>query len=145
MDEQPDLFVHCMPGHFIRRVQQVAVRLFAEGVDGDITPVQFAALATICDSPGVGQAALAALIGYDRATIGGVVDRLETKGWVTRTADANDRRSKVLMLTDAGRKALAAARPQVEIVQEKLLAPLSESEQVQYQDMCRKILASYGG
>lgn len=145
MDEQPDLFVHRMPGHYIRRVQQVAVRLFAEGVDGDITPVQFAALATISDSPGIGQAALAAMIGYDRATIGGVVDRLEAKGWATRSADANDRRSKILMLTDAGRKALAAARPQVEAVQEKLLAPLGESERRQYQDMCCKILAVYGG
>ncbi|MGE3247274.1 MAG: MarR family winged helix-turn-helix transcriptional regulator [Beijerinckiaceae bacterium] len=139
------LFVHTMPGHYIRRVQQVAVRLFSEGVSGDITPVQFAALSALADAPGQGQAALASAIGYDRATIGGVIDRLETKGFVSRVADPGDRRSNILNLTKAGAAALETARPQVEAVQEKLLAPLSESERAQYRAMCRKILAANGG
>lgn len=138
-------FVHTMPGHYIRRVQQVAVRLFAEGVDGDMTPVQFAVLSALADAPEIGQAALAALIGYDRATIGGVIDRLEARGHVRRGADPADRRSNILSLTDAGRRALETARPQVEAVQEKLLAPLSPAERAQYESMCRKILAASGG
>lgn len=142
---QADLFVHSMPGHAIRRVQQVAVRLFAEGVSGDITPVQFAALATLADCPGIGQAALAAMIGYDRATIGGVIDRLQNKGLVDRIADPNDRRSNILTLTSAGRSALALARPQVEAVQQKLLEPLDAEERAQYARMCQKILGAFGG
>ena len=141
----PALFVHTMPGHYIRRVQQVAVRLFAEGVDGDITPVQFAALSALGDAPGIGQAALAALIGYDRATIGGVIDRLEAKGLVRRAPDPDDRRSNILSLTEAGGSALETARPQVEAVQNKLLAPLSAGERRDYEAICRKILAANGG
>ena len=143
--KQQDLFVHSMPGHFIRRVQQVAVRLFAEGVSGDITPVQFAALATLADSPSIGQATLAAMIGYDRATIGGVIDRLENKGLVHRAADPNDRRSNLLSLTSAGQTVLAQVRPQVADVQQKLLAPLDDMEREQYALMCQKILGAYRG
>lgn len=143
--KQSDLFVHSMPGHAIRRVQQVAVRLFAEGVSGDITPVQFAALSTLFECPGIGQAALAAMIGYDRATIGGVIDRLEKKQLVVRAADPNDRRSNTLLLTSEGRKTLAHIRPQVEAVQQKLLQPLDETERGLYAAMCQKILGAYGG
>lgn len=36
-----------------------------------------------------------------------LVDRLEADGLVSRTADPNDRRSRIAVLTDAGRKAYA--------------------------------------
>jgi len=36
-----------------------------------------------------------------------LVDRLEADGLVNRTSDANDRRSRLAVLTDAGRKAYA--------------------------------------
>lgn len=144
-EEAAGLFVHTMPGHYIRRVQQVAVRLFTEGVSGDMTPVQFATMLALAEAPQIGQAALAAMIGYDRATIGGVIDRLEGKGLVQRAPDPDDRRSNILILTAKGIDALNAARPEVEAVQEKLLAPLSAAERMDYQAMCRKILAAYGG
>ena len=144
-DNARDLFVHSMPGHYIRRVQQVAVRLFSEGVAGDMTPVQFAALSALADRPGMAQAGLAQLIGYDRATIGGVIDRLESKGLVKRTADTKDRRSNILSLTENGLATLAAAQPQVDAVQEKLLSPLDNSEREAYEHICRKILSAYSG
>ena len=65
-----DLFIHQMPGHFIRRLEQVAVKLFFARVGMDMTPVQFAALAAATHRPRIDQATLSALIGYDRATIG---------------------------------------------------------------------------
>jgi DNA-binding MarR family transcriptional regulator len=41
------------------------------------------------------------------------VDRVEAKGFCVRTPNPADRRSSVLDLTDAGRDALARARPRV--------------------------------
>ena len=82
-----DLVIHHMPGHFIRRLQQVAVSLFADRVGLEMTPVQFAALAAVAQRPRIDQARLSALIGYDRATIGGVIDRLEARGWLARSAE----------------------------------------------------------
>ena len=139
------LFVHSMPGHLVRRLQQVAVRLFSDEVNGDLTPVQFAALCAINDRPNIGQAALAALIGYDRATMGGVIDRLEQKGFVARIASAEDRRSNALALSAAGHKVIAAVKPKVEAVQQSLLAPLSDAEQRQFEAMCLKLLAHHRG
>ncbi len=45
-----DLVIHHMPGHFIRRLQQVAVKLFFARVGLDMTPVQFAALAAVAQA-----------------------------------------------------------------------------------------------
>ncbi|MDB5569148.1 MAG: transcriptional regulator, MarR family [Hyphomicrobiales bacterium] len=140
-----DLRLLAMPGHHIRRLQQVAVRLFVETVGPELTPVQYAALVAIAQRPGAGQAALAALIGYDRATIGGVIDRLEQKGWVERKASPEDRRLNLLSVTAQGREALARATPAVQAVQEKLLEPLEVSERAQFERMCLKMLAAHLG
>lgn len=50
----------------------------------DLTPIQLAAMQALKVNPGIEQAKIATLIAYDRATIGGVVERLEKKGYVTR-------------------------------------------------------------
>ncbi len=71
-----------MPGHLIRRFQQIAVAIFHAEVAKigiDLTPVQYAALSQIHDTADVDQATLAGLIAYDRATITGVIDRLVAK------------------------------------------------------------------
>jgi len=134
-----------MPGHLIRRVQQVAVRLFAENVGSDFTPVQFAALAALSQNAGIGQAALAAMIGCDRATTGGVIDRLESRGFVKRTQDPKDRRSNNVSLTREGQAALEQGREQVEHVQELLLEALSAEEKSSFEAICLKILRHHGG
>lgn len=140
-----DLPLHRMPGHHIRRLQQVAVRLFAEEAGVDLTPVQYAALFAIAQRPGVGQAQLAALIGYDRATIGGVIDRLEQKKWVTRIASAEDRRVNLLTVTDDGREALSRATPLVRRAQERITEALDEDERAAFERMCLKMLAHHLG
>ena len=66
--------------------------LFNEEVaELSLTPVQYSALHTICKQPGIDQKTLAQIIGYDAATIGGVIDRLEAHGLVLRTVTPQDR------------------------------------------------------
>src|SRR5262249_51925572 len=53
-----------MPGHLARRFQQIAVAIFLAEVGEagfDLTPVQYAALATIKANPGLDQVTLAGL------------------------------------------------------------------------------------
>lgn len=68
----------------------------------DLTQVQFAALLTVCQTAGMDQAGIAAEIAYDRATIGGVIDRLELKGLVNRIVSPRDKRAREVRLTKAG-------------------------------------------
>ena len=68
-----------MAGHLIRRLQQISTQVFttrAREAGFDLTSVQFAAMDAIREKPGIDQAGVAAMIAYDKATIGGVIDRL---------------------------------------------------------------------
>ena len=120
-----------MPGHLARRFQQIAVAVFLAEVEGagyDLTPVQYAALRAMDDNPGLDQVTLARLIAFDRTTITGVVDRLVTKGLITRQASSRDRRARELTITAAGRRTLRGITPAVEAAQRTMLRGLTDTE-----------------
>ena len=132
-----------MAGHLIRRLQQQSTQVFqahTQDAGFELTSVQFAALDAVAQQPGIDQASLAATISFDRATIGGVIDRLEQKGLIDRTVSPDDRRARLLHLTAAGRRQLAALRPVVEALQAEILAPLSAKERAAFLALARKAL-----
>ena len=132
-----------MAGHLIRRLHQQSTQIFQEQTQAagfDMTSVQFAALDAIAQQPGIDQASLAATIGFDRATIGGVIERLENKGLVQREVSAEDRRARLLNLTREGKKLLAASRPVVESLQAGILALLSRAERAAFLKLAHKAL-----
>ena len=121
--------LYAQPGHLIRRCQQIAVAIFAEETSGhDITPVQFAALFTIREHPGLEQATLARLIAFDRSTVGSVIDRLEEKKFVLRKTAKHDRRANLLYATDAGEAMLKAVTGKVARAQVRVVEKLSPRE-----------------
>jgi DNA-binding MarR family transcriptional regulator len=132
-----------MAGHLIRRLHQQSTQVFqaqTQAAGFDLTSVQFAALDAIAQQPGIDQAGLASTIGFDRATIGGVIDRLESKGLVQREISALDRRARQLRLTPGGEQMLASVRPVVEALQADILAPLSPPEQARFLALAHKAL-----
>jgi MarR family transcriptional regulator, temperature-dependent positive regulator of motility len=94
----------------------------------DLTPVQFAALDAIRQSPGIDQAGLADVVAKDRATIGAVTDRLESKGLVSRKVNIHDKRARKLALTNEGEALVASLSPIVEGLQKEILPGLDETE-----------------
>lgn len=132
-----------MAGHLIRRLHQQSTQAFQaqmQAAGHDLTSVQFAALDAIAQQPGIDQASLAALIGFDRATMGGVLDRLEAKGLVQRTVSPQDRRARLLALSPAGARLLAEVRPVVEALQAEILAALNPAEQARFLALARRAL-----
>lgn len=122
-----------LPGHQIRRLQQIAVGLFMEeAADFDLTPVQFAALARVTSQPGIDQRTLARAIGLDTSTIGGVIDRLERRALMQRNAAPEDRRVRRLTVTAEGARLLEQVQPRMLAAQQRILAPLSADEQRQF-------------
>ena len=132
-----------MAGHLIRRLHQQSTQVFQAQMQAagfDLTSVQFAALDAIARQPGIGQASLAATISFDRATIGGVIDRLEHKRLVQRVVSAQDRRARQLHLTPGGEQLLVAIRPVVQALQADILAPLSPAERAAFLGLAQKAL-----
>lgn len=130
-----------LPGHHIRRLHQIAVAVFLQETEAHgITPVQFAALQTVANSPGLDQRSLAARIGLDTSTLANVVDRLETRGWMQRNASPEDKRVRLLTLTHDGDQLLAAVLPDMHRAQERILAPLPKAERKEFMRMLRTLV-----
>jgi DNA-binding MarR family transcriptional regulator len=136
-----------MPGHLIRRMHQAAQAIFDTEIvkaGFDLTSVQFAALTVIAARPGLDQARLASAIAFDRVTTGGVIDRLEAKGFVRREIAQGDRRSRRLHVEPAGARVLARVTPVVERAQEMILAGLAATEKATLMRLLEKALQAVG-
>ena len=132
------------PGHLVRRAHQIAVALFMSQLSAeDVTPVQFAILNAVMDTPGVDQVTLANRVAFDAATSGSVIGRLETKGWIRREPDQVDRRRKLLWLTPAGQEATLQMKRAVEQVQEKITSPLTSEEAQALRVLLAKLVAAH--
>jgi len=121
--------VYGKPGYLFRRIQQIAVAIFVEECRTyDLTPVQYAALVAIQNHPGIDATRLSAVIAFDRSTLGNVIERLETKRYVTRRSGREDKRVKLLYLTKAGGGLLRKIMPSVDRAQARMLQPLKPAD-----------------
>lgn len=130
-----------LPGHYIRRLQQIAVAVFLQEAETTgVTPVQYGALQAIANQPDLDQRSLARLIGLDTSTLAGVVDRLEARGLVLRQASPSDRRVRLLRLTPDGEATLADVLPAMQRAQERILAPLPKAERREFMRMLKTLV-----
>lgn len=131
------------PGHLIRRAQQIAVAVFMEEcAELDLTPVQYAALTAIGVQPGIDATRLSQLIALDRSTTGSVLERLEAKALVVREESREDRRIKLLRLSDAGRALQRKAEAPVQRAQQRIVAPLSAGERKTFMRLLAQLVES---
>jgi DNA-binding MarR family transcriptional regulator len=132
-----------MAGHLIRRMQQQSTQIFTlrtQAAGYDLTSVQFAALDAIQAHPGIDQARVAEMIAYDRATIGGVIDRLEQKGWIRRVVSERDRRARELSLTEEGERIRSALLPIVQDLQDEILQSLNAEDRACFLRLARQVV-----
>lgn len=140
----PLMYLDALPGHHIRRLQQMAVAVFLQETQGfGVTPVQYGALLTVRQQPGLDQRSLASLMGLDTSTTAGVVDRLEARGLLRRSASPTDRRVKLLAITEDGETLLADIQPQVAAAQARMLAPLTDAEKPLFLDMLTRMVRAH--
>ena len=132
-----------LPGHAIRRLHQIAVAVFLQETEAHgVTPVQYAALQTVRDTPGIDQRTLAGSIGLDTSTIAGVLDRLQARGLLERSAAPADRRVRLLALTKNGRALLDVLLPDMQRAQQRMLAPLPKAERAEFMRMLQVLVTS---
>jgi DNA-binding MarR family transcriptional regulator len=133
MDHPAAIDIDQQPGHAIRRLHQISVGIFLQEVgELGVTPLQYAALQVVRNQPGTDQRTLARSIALDASTTGGVVDRLEARGWLERRMSPEDRRARLLFLTPAGAQALTDTIPAMLRAQEQILAPLTARQRTEF-------------
>ncbi len=131
--ENPGIHIDQHPGFAIRRLHQISVGIFLQAVgERGVTPVQYAALQVVHNEPGIDQRTLARTIALDTSTTGGVVDRLEARGWLERRMSPEDRRARQLFLTPPGEQGLADTLPAMLRAQEQILAPLTPRQRTEF-------------
>jgi DNA-binding MarR family transcriptional regulator len=97
------------PSHLLHRAEQLAADRFTQLVGDSVTLRQFAVLAAIAESPGLSQSDLVRATGVDRSTMADMMNRMETRGWITRVASTLDARARSVRLAASGVTLLAAA------------------------------------
>lgn len=126
------------PGHLIRRAQQIAVSKFHEVHGRHVTPIQYAILRTLHETPGIDQVTLAQLIALDTSTTADIAARLETKGWILR--EVLPRRQRRLSLTPAGEEILLELMPGVSVHYQGMMDSLEPAEQKEFMRLLRKFV-----
>src|SRR5262245_34987359 len=98
-------------GFLVRRIQLWVFREFTRKLAQlDVTLAQYSVLTVVAANPGINQLAVASALDIERAGLGRLIERLETRNLLKRPSSTVDRRSYVLHLTPEGRKALARMR-----------------------------------
>ncbi|WP_029116283.1 MarR family winged helix-turn-helix transcriptional regulator [Mycobacterium sp. URHB0044] len=92
----------------------------------------YSVLVALDQSPVRTQAALAEAIGADKTRIIPILDELQEQGYIERYPDPDDRRVRLLAVTDAGRKVKDAVQAKIQRGEERWLGVLSPRERAAF-------------
>lgn len=95
-----------------------------------LSVAQYAALIVLDDQPGISTADVARVVATTRQSANELLAGLVHEGLVERRPHPRDGRTQQLLLTDAGRTRLAAARPTVSEREQQLEAGLTEEQRL---------------
>ncbi len=112
----------------LRRVARRVTQIYDEALTPhDLTVGQLGILAGLRRAHGVGIATLAERLSTDASTLSRLVRPLERMALLSVEADPDDRRAKLLRLTDAGAVRLRAAAEGWRLAQARIRETLGES------------------
>jgi DNA-binding MarR family transcriptional regulator len=129
------------PATGLVRLTFLVQSLYAEvGRGCDLTVAQAQLLCSLTDRS-VGMAELSGLLGLERSSLTGLVDRAEQRGLVVRESDPHDRRAVKIALTPAGADAVHRFHDQLTSRLELLLEGLSATERERFARTMSRIVA----
>ena len=116
-------------GYNLKRAYMVMQADFRASLGRDgLAPRVFTALSLAIENPDVTQSELARLLGIERSGLVAIVDDLEARGYLERTAVPGDRRVHALVPTQAGRDAYKQAVEIIRAHENSLLEHFSQDE-----------------
>lgn len=88
---------------------------------------------------GVTQSELADMLEIEKATLGRLLDRMESKGWIRREEHTTDRRAKCVFLTDEVEPVVKSMRAAAADLRSDALGSFDDAERERFVDMLLSI------
>ena len=126
-------------GFVLRQAQQRHTTLFSAVMIEGVTPTQWAALARLAEVGPSSQNRLGRLTAMDAATIKGVIDRLNARGFTKTRSDPADARRLLVELTPLGAEVYVRGEPSAREITAQTLAPLDEDERTTLIQLLRRL------
>ncbi|MFV2117629.1 MarR family winged helix-turn-helix transcriptional regulator [Streptomyces sp. Act-28] len=121
--------LHADTGYLLYRLGLRSGQLFNASLqESGLRLRHYAVLRLLATTEGAPQRELSARLGYDPSAIVGLVDDLERLGFAERRPSPDDRRSRIVVLTDGGRAFLRSTDEAGRRVTDDLLGPLDTGE-----------------
>ena len=134
----PDLGV--LAARLLFGLQRELVRRTAEAGFDDLRPRHGAVLAYL-DEEGIRLADLARIAGRNKQTIAAILDELESLGYVSRADDPADRRAKLIVPTERGRRRMYVADEIVADIERRHESKLGRAAYAKFIRALREITA----
>lgn len=132
-----DLCVHFL----LAKALQRASRITKSKLDPyGITPVQFSVLRLLWGTDGQLGSKLGERLQMDSATMTGILDRMEMNGFVERNVDPQDRRTKIVYLTEKGRELEIPLSQKMDEWNDEVMADFNKEEN----EIFKRMLVSIG-
>jgi len=149
MSQNPDLIRaaplwphgECSLMHLVRRAGQHSTTCWTRCVDSGLSAVQYAILVVLEEETSCDQQTLGNRAGFDKATGTYVIDRMSKSGLLNVATDINNRRRKLVSLTEAGKLMLNRMVGQAKSAEQMITAGLDAQD---VSDL-KRLLSKLGG
>ncbi|MEU6305308.1 MarR family winged helix-turn-helix transcriptional regulator [Streptomyces chartreusis] len=135
--------LHADTGYLLYRLGLRSGQLFNSFLqESGLRLRHYAVLRFLATTPGALQRELSASLGYDPSAIVGLVDDLEKLGFAERRPAPDDRRSRIIVLTEGGRAFLRDTDEAGQRVTNELVGPLDDVEREQLHALLQRVAES---
>jgi DNA-binding MarR family transcriptional regulator len=101
-------------------------------------------LSAIAAGPPQTQLALAQTLGLDKTTLTSLLDRLEARGYVTRSLDSHDRRARIPSLTPSGIEVQRRVTRARDSAESAVLCGFTDAERLLLRDLLARLASDSG-
>jgi DNA-binding MarR family transcriptional regulator len=127
--------------HLLRRAFQHVTACWTATVSTSMTAPQFAILdVLITYDEAFDQAMIGERLGLDSSTGSYLIKRLERDELVATVVDPDNRRRKLITITEKGLRLVRETMPDARVAEEAILARLTPSEQAQLKRLLRRLI-----
>ncbi len=131
-------------GYQVRQAQSAVFRDLSRTLrETGVTPGEFSLLTMVRANPGINSITLTRIYQLDKATLSLSIKGLATRGLISSTRSANDRRYYALELTKEGLALLQGVTRRIERQERTMDAVLKPGERERLLDMLRRISRAF--